>query len=115
MSRVSTQAGQLRHQVILRRDATSTSNTFNETVKTGNDDLGTVWASINSLQGREFENSSITVSELTHIIMIRFIDGLTTNHRVIFDSRIFEIVSIKNIEEREALLRLECKEKTGDA
>lgn len=52
-----------------------------------------VWASIEPLVGREYFDSKQLNAELTAKIRIRYLEGVTSKMRVLYGSRIFEIIS----------------------
>lgn len=69
-----------------------------------------VRASISPLNGREFENAQRISSDITTQIILRYETGLTTEHRIKFGSRLFNIHFIKNEDERNKKLILWCSE-----
>lgn len=73
-------------------------------------DVATVWASVAPISGKEYFASAQTNAELTTKITMRYLGGITPNMRVVFDGRIFEIVSVLNYEERNVEQSLLCKE-----
>jgi SPP1 family predicted phage head-tail adaptor len=77
-------------------------------------DVATVWASVTPASGKEYFASAQTNAELTTKITMRYLSGITPNMRVVFDERIFEIVSVLNYEERNVELNLLCKESVSD-
>jgi SPP1 family predicted phage head-tail adaptor len=73
----------------------------------------TVWASIKQLTGRELFYSQQVHSEATTQITIRYSSAVVTKNRVLFGARIFQILDIKNIDEKNErleLLTVEVKE-----
>ena len=69
-----------------------------------------VWAKISPATGRELYAGEQVKAEVTHTVLIRYYDGLTTKHRIEFGSRIFDINFIKDIDERNRYMQLLCKE-----
>jgi len=49
-------------------------------------------------------------SALSHKIILRYLDGVKPQMRVLYGSRIFHIVSVINVEERNEVLELLCEE-----
>lgn len=100
--------GQLRHSVELQQPA-SNQDGYGEAVRTYTT-YATVWASVEPLQGREFEFAQQISAETTHRITIRYNSNVTVEHRVKFGTRIFEITSPVNPKERNEKMILFCKE-----
>ena len=100
--------GELRHRVTLqRKEITEDALKQQSEVWT---DIATVWARIEPLSGREYfaarqENADISVK-----IIIRYLPGITTDSRAVFDGRVFEALSVVNPEERCESLILMCRE-----
>lgn len=69
-----------------------------------------LWASIEPVSGKELYEAQQVQNEVSHKIRIRYFSGLTTSMRISFESRIFEIKSIINWEERDRELLLMCSE-----
>lgn len=101
-------AGKLRHKVTLQ----SKSETRDDTGQVFRDwsDTATIYASVEPLSGRELVNAQAIESETTYRITIRHLAGVTTEQRIKFGSRYFEILSVINPEERNIMLQLMCKE-----
>jgi SPP1 family predicted phage head-tail adaptor len=67
-------------------------------------------AKIETTGAREFYRASQTFSQMTHLLTIRYLKGLTTKHRVKYGTRIFGITGIINVNEDNRWLRLACLE-----
>jgi SPP1 family predicted phage head-tail adaptor len=103
-------AGRLRHRVDI------------ETVGTTYDDYGdlsdswttlaSVWASISPISGREETIASELTGVVTHSILVRYRSGISEQNRIIFDSRVFQIESVRNWNERNIFLEILAKEVT---
>lgn len=72
----------------------------------------TVWADVEPLGGREAERYAETIGLSTHKVTIRYLDGLTSSMRVIYDGRTLEIGQI-NERERRWIHELICTEKAA--
>lgn len=106
---VNVRAGSLRQLIIIQQQVT-TRNNFGEKDNTWVD-LASVYASVNPLHGREFVENRIAQSEVTHRIHIRHYPNLTTKqHRIILGTRVLEIETLLNIDERNVMLELLCIE-----
>lgn len=107
-----TDPGQRRHRITFQR-FTGVQDRFGDPLK-GEDenwtDAASLWASIKPVSGREFYAVEQSQSEVTHKIDCRYRAGLTTDMRIRFGSRRFEIISIIDWEERHESLLIMCKE-----
>lgn len=72
--------------------------------------VATVWASVEPISGKEYFASKQINAEVTTTITMRYHVGISPAMRVIFKERIFEILSVINLEERNIALVLMCKE-----
>lgn len=101
-------AGRLRHRITLQR-LSSTQNTVGEKIDNYTD-VTTVWGEVKPFRGSEVFENYKEFGELTHKITIRYYQGLDRTWRIKFDGRIFRIVSVVNIEERDVYMEIVCKE-----
>ncbi len=98
----------MRHRVTLRKkEITEDALKQQSEVWT---DIATVWARIEPLSGREYfaarqENADVSVK-----VVIRYLPGITAETRVVFDGRVFDVLSVINPGERNISLVLMCKE-----
>jgi len=103
-------AGALRHRVAL------------QSVGTTYDDYGdlsdswstaaSVWAAIDPVSGSEKDISGELSGVVTHKIKIRYRASVSPQNRITFDSRTFQVESVRNWQERKIYLELLCKEVT---
>lgn len=68
-----------------------------------------VWASVEPLQGREFFAAQALQSQTTVRIRMRYRPGVTSQMRVLFDGRIYDIESVIEPQSRRHALQLMCK------
>ena len=101
-------AGALRHRLTLQTQSRSSDGGGGATVTWA--DTATVWGSINSLSGTELYEAQKINPKLTHEIEIRYRSGISPKMRAKYGSRIFNIESVQNKDERNAMLRLVCEE-----
>ena len=73
-------------------------------------DVLTTWANINPISGKEYYSAETINSDLTHKIRLRYRKGLTPDMRVIYNDRIFYIISVINEYEKNTMLQLMCRE-----
>ncbi len=103
------QAGDLIHRVRIEEDQGETLNALNERVE----DWQTIayrYASIEPLKGIELWTAMQVQADVTHKIKMRCYASLTPKMRLVFAGRIFNIGSIRNIEERREQFEILCKE-----
>lgn len=103
-------AGSLRHRLQLqRRDVT---------VDAAGQDIvtwttyATVWGMIEPLRGRELVAAQQAQSQTTVHIRIRYVNGVLTQHRIVFGSKTYAINAIADPAERNRELQIMCTETT---
>jgi len=100
--------GKLRHRVTIQQNNPSQDA---EGVMTENwVNLATVWASIETLQGRELLAAQAIAAEASTRIRIRYREGITPAMRILYGSRVFDIQSSLDPEEKHQELHLMCRE-----
>lgn len=108
MSKVDNISSRLRKRIVIQEAIDSTdggggfSTVWNEFI--------TIWAEIKPFAGRnggdeQFDFMQVR-SESKFIITIRYVPGITTSMRILYNSQIFDIVSITNIDERNEILEI---------
>lgn len=100
--------GKLRHRITIE-EATETRDDYGAPEPTW-ETFAEVWASVESLSGREYFVARSSNSEVTHRVTIRYLSGLSPIMRIVYDSRVFEIVSILDRPGREKYLEVLCNE-----
>ncbi|MCP8969721.1 phage head closure protein [Ectobacillus ponti] len=108
MTRFTINPGEFRHVITFQDRAAA--NTFGE-----NDawtDVLTARAAIYPVSGKEYFTADRVTSEVTHKISMRYMPGtsISPDMRILFQGRIFQIVSVINFQERNVMLQLMCKE-----
>ena len=101
-------SAQFRHKVSLQ-SRTTTINSRGEPSHTWST-YGTAWASVEPLTGREHYENRAVQGEVTHKVTMRYRAGVVPENRIVFRSRHLEVISVRNIEERNRLLILDCRE-----
>jgi SPP1 family predicted phage head-tail adaptor len=102
------QAGQLRHQITIQQQ--STSLVGGERVTTWTTVVQT-WAAISPLSGREYLNAATVNANVSHRIVMRYQSGIGSAMRVQYGTRVFDIQSVLNIDERNREMHLLCLER----
>lgn len=104
-------AGDLRERVTIQ-DKTVTQDGYGAEVITWTE-VGTYWAAVEPLAGREFLEGRQLVAEVTTRIRIRYQGSdvdIRPEMRAVYRSRYFEIVAVIHIKERKRELLLMCTE-----
>lgn len=101
-------AGTLRQRVTIQ-EKNVTQNEYGEEVITW-DDVNTVWAAVEPLQGREFLEAQRAGAEVTTRIRIRHRDGIEPEMRVSWGDHAYDIEAVIAIEERQREIHLMCRE-----
>ena len=101
-------AGPLRHRVEFQR-STETRAADGGVIRSWNT-YARRFASIDALSGREFHEAGQTQARVTHRIVTRHIDGVTTGHRIIFGTRTFDVEHARNVRERDEQTELMVRE-----
>jgi len=84
--------GKLRERVTVQI-ASGATNTLGETVLTWNNSSA-VWASVEGVSSREALISGQQETTVSHRVRLRYLPGLTSQHRFSWRSRTLEIVSL---------------------
>lgn len=103
--------GKLRHRITLQ-EYTSSRDSFGAEVETWSD-TATVWASIEPLSGREYFAAQQVNAEISTKITLRYRSSVKPTMRVLYEGRVYEILSVINAGERNRELILICKEVPG--
>jgi SPP1 family predicted phage head-tail adaptor len=101
--------GRMRHKVDLQ-SATASQNGYGEESKNWVTDES-IFAQIEPLRGQQLLQYQQINSELTHRIIIRYTSNATSEKRIKWGSRIFDISVVRNLEEKNFMQELLCKEK----
>ncbi len=101
-------AGRLRHRVTIQ-EKTVTQDTFGAEVITWSDVI-TLWAGVEPLRGREFDELRRTGAEVTTRIVTRYKSGVLPEMRATYNSHTYDILSVINLEERDREVHLMCRE-----
>lgn len=109
--------GTLRKRVQIQQRAT-TQDTFGQQSTTWTT-LATVWADIEALSGREAMAAQAANVDISHTITVRYQSifaqpKIVATYRVLYNGRIFNVHSMENIEERNAIVVLTVSEGMND-
>lgn len=98
----------LRHQVALQSRST-VNDGFGQDMNAWTT-VGTPFAEIEPAFGTSQQSGEAQTSSITHVLTIRFRPNITARMRVVYGARIFEILSVIDLEERHFWLQLLCEE-----
>jgi len=102
-------AGKLRHRITIQAEV-NTRDSIGGVTKT-HTDLATRWGGVAPLSGRELMVAQQTASMVTHMITMRAYAGLNANNRLVYDGRYFNIVSVRDIDERGKVMIIMAEER----
>lgn len=87
--------GDLRRRITFQKLTTLINeNGFEEEIW---QDYKTVWASVSNLFGREYYQAAAIQAEKTVKFLIRYIEGIDTDMRILFNDKQYNITSINNM------------------
>lgn len=75
-------------------------------------EVKTVWASVEPTRGREYQEAQRIRPELTYKVTTRYHKGVTSEMFIKFHDRLFNIISVINVRERNEMLEIICIERT---
>lgn len=101
-------AGELRHRVTIQQKTFSRDSYGGETITWT--DVATVWAAVEPISGREYFTAQQTQAEVTTRIRIRHRAGITPVMRVLWGTRLYDIISVIEVKERNREIHLMCQE-----
>ena len=101
--------GQLRHRLEIQEKKSVKDELGNQVSEWFT--VATAWAAIEPIRGEEYWAAGAQQGETIHRVTMRYVPGVTPEHRLLFGDRILEIESTLNLEERSRLLELLCKER----
>jgi SPP1 family predicted phage head-tail adaptor len=92
--------GRLRHRVTLQTQGTRTANADGQLAVGGWTDVGTYWAEVRPLSGRELANAAQIKATVTHSVTMRYSGLIDATSRILFGARIFSVLSVLNAAEK---------------
>lgn len=102
------QAGRLRHRVALQSVALTADAVGGQTETPAT--VATVWAAVEAVGGTEYQAQDGVHGALTHRVRIRYRTGITRTMRVLWGTRVLEIESVEDPDDRQRELHLLCRE-----
>lgn len=104
------QIGPMRHKVVIEKLPDTDTQATSGEVSSSFEELSTVHAAIRPMSGKEKERAQHLDAKVTHKITLRFLDDVTPKMRILFGTRVFNIIDTLNIDERGRYLELTCQE-----
>ncbi|GAC1475657.1 MAG: hypothetical protein NVSMB9_28580 [Isosphaeraceae bacterium] len=107
------QAGKLRKRLTYRTPNDSTPDSYGQTIApaTAYTTVGTYWGEIRSPNGRELANAAQIKAVVSHVVTIRYQGSLPSpKGEFLYQTRIFQIASVVNVDERNRRVDLLCTE-----
>lgn len=104
------QAGQLRRRVTVQQPAQAPDR-YGQLADTWAD-VGTYWAFVRTPTGREAIIAQQFKAELTHVVTMRYLGSapLGPNMRLAYKGRIFNVLDVLNVDERNRQYDVHCQE-----
>lgn len=70
------------------------------------EDFKTVWASVSPMNGKEYAEAQKLRSETTYNVIVRYRPDITTDMKIRYGKKEFDIISVLNIGERKEILKI---------
>lgn len=96
--------GELRHRVSIEQRARTSDGAGGHTAAWS--EYTAAWCSISPYRGYQKFQAMQLETPITHKIKMRYQSGITTDMRIIFDSRKFDIKEVINVDERNLVLEI---------
>ena len=101
-------SGRFRHRLTIQKKSEA-PEAIGGTVETWTTDF-TRWGHIRPLSSREVFEADQLQTRQSHMVTLRYASTVSTQHRIVTQSRIFHIMSVKNPDERRRVTELGCME-----
>jgi SPP1 family predicted phage head-tail adaptor len=102
--------GRLRHRIVFLKPTEEEKNSFKESVPVYTE-FASVRAAVEPMTGKEYAEAQKIRAETTYNITTRYVKGITSDMKIRFGEKEFDIVSILNIGERNEQLKIVASEK----
>lgn len=102
-------AGNLKHKVTIQSIGTTT-NSFGEIEQGDFQTFKIVWCSINPIRGSEKFLSNTDFAKTTHKIRIRYLAEVNASMRILWGSRVFNFIDVRNAMESDKELEILAEE-----
>jgi len=106
--------GELRHSISFESPSLTPSSYGASVTPASWDTVRTTMAAIYTAGGRETSQANQLVSQCSHVVKVRWTsDVLKAGYRVVFGTHIYSVLYIENVQERNRVLLVYCKEVNG--
>lgn len=105
-------AGRLRHPVNIERPDPE-NRTATGAAEPSWSLVAQTYAAIEPIKGREYFEAGRVNEETTHLIVLRYLPGLTSDMRVNWNGRLFDLQAVINKDERNRELECTAIERTN--
>jgi SPP1 family predicted phage head-tail adaptor len=99
--------GPMREKIDIQ-EVVETQNSFGEPVRNWVSFAANRWCEVDHRSGSESLSAQQTTGRVDFIFRMRFVKGVTTKMRVIFDGEEYDIEAVINIEHRNRWTELQC-------
>jgi SPP1 family predicted phage head-tail adaptor len=103
-----TSSGDLRKRVIFQAETPTTDNAGGYALAWT--DFMTVWADIKPMNGQKVFVDGHLEGHVTHHVTMRYVPGITTDLRMIYNNRLFNIRGVLNLDESNHWLQVLVEE-----
>ena len=103
---------ELRHSIVIQSVARVSDGAGGQTETWSTQT--TAYASIQPIKGYQKFQAMQTETPITHKIKMRYQAGISTQNRIVFDGRTFDVVEVLNIDERNIVLHILAMENLVD-
>lgn len=101
------QAGKLRHPLTIQRlSLAPTTRDDHGGMREDWLDVANTWGSVEPIRAVEIFRANQVDARITHRIMTRYCSGVDASMRVKFGERVFLLLSVVNVEERNIMLEM---------
>jgi SPP1 family predicted phage head-tail adaptor len=98
-------AGELKRHVTIEK-LDGTRDGFGQEIPSWVSFAAGIWCKIEPLTGREIFNAQQVQAEVTHRITMRYLSGVVAKMRINWNGRIFDIHSVRNLNEQSREIEL---------
>ncbi len=99
----------LKNKLISIESLTRTVDSVGDSIETWST-FATAWVEIKTESGREFQHAREQHSELSHVLSLRYLSGITSKMRINIDGDYYNILSVFDPSRRKSELRIYCSE-----
>lgn len=104
-------AGSRRHLVTLENPAPRVSNGRGGFTPTWTAlSVSPIWVQIRPVHAAEQEHSNRVSATRTHVVTGPYVAEVTTKTRLTYQGRVFQVTGVKNVDERDVEMELDCVE-----